>query len=78
MRNFKRMMITGCAASVLLGAVGTFNLSAQLSRNAELAGLGPPRPGFLQSRISTGQGGRASQPAARLEQAMGCRFSARV
>ena len=26
MRNLKRIMITGCAASVLLGAVGTFDL----------------------------------------------------
>ena len=78
MRNLKRMMITGLCSFGIAWSRRNIQLTPQLSRNAELAGMGPPRPGFLQSRIPTGQGGRTSQSAARLGTAMGCRFSTRV
>ena len=37
MRNLKRIMITGCAASLLLGAVGAFNLHSPLGTQVLLA-----------------------------------------
>ena len=78
MRNFKRMMITGCAASVLLGAVGTFNLpNSSLGTQTLLAWDHRDQDSYNRGYQQGREDARANRRA-RLEQAMGCRFSARV